>query len=180
MTYIGGLKIRREIRVDGANIEMVLALDDQSQMGSSVPGTAIPQKREDGTKSASKLPGPAPSTAGSHSHDVFNKLDPTVNTQSSGPQVKCPGVRQSTQGQPSAGKPATTSAASSAAEPPSSSQTGTDSDNNPSHSCSFCNALDPLVDTAETGGDRPRHHVAAPPGISVPSTMPPRVPDGPH
>jgi len=36
------------------------------------------------------LPGPAPNTAGPHRHDILNKLDPTVDSQSGGAQILGP------------------------------------------------------------------------------------------
>ncbi|KAM4055731.1 hypothetical protein HRG_008416 [Hirsutella rhossiliensis] len=38
------------------------------------------------------LPGPAPNTAGPHRHDWLNRLDPTVDSMTSGVQVTGPGV----------------------------------------------------------------------------------------
>lgn len=38
-------------------------------------------------------PGPAPHTAGPHRHDILNKLDPTVDSQSKGVQLVGPGVQ---------------------------------------------------------------------------------------
>ena len=38
------------------------------------------------------LPGPAPNTAGPHRHDILNKIDPTVDSQSGGTQIVGPGV----------------------------------------------------------------------------------------
>jgi hypothetical protein len=47
---------------------------------------------------ASNLPGPAPNTAGPHSNDLLNKLDPTVDSMSGGTQVLGPGINASTHG----------------------------------------------------------------------------------
>jgi hypothetical protein len=43
------------------------------------------------------LPGPAPHTAGPHRHDILNKLDPTVDSQSGGAQILGPGAQTSRQ-----------------------------------------------------------------------------------
>lgn len=50
-------------------------------------------------------PGPAPSTAGPHRHDILNKLDPTVDSQHGGVQILGPGVNATAAGSNTAAPP---------------------------------------------------------------------------
>ncbi|GJN78721.1 hypothetical protein PLIIFM63780_002230 [Purpureocillium lilacinum] len=72
----------------------------QSQMGgaSATSGGDV----HGGSVSDADLPGPARHTAGPHKHDILNKLDPTVDSQSGGTQVLAPGI-QGTAGTTTAG-----------------------------------------------------------------------------
>jgi len=57
------------------------------------PGTNMPPNMAGVHNQApvgNNLPGPAPNTAGPHRHDILNKLDPTVDSQSGGAQILGP------------------------------------------------------------------------------------------
>lgn len=66
----------------------------------AAPGTSIPAQTAGAPGQPAirnDLPGPAPNTAGPHRHDVLNKLDPTVDSQSGGAQVLGPGAQTTRQ-----------------------------------------------------------------------------------
>jgi len=105
----------------------------------------------------SKLPGPAVNTAGPHRHDVLNKLDPTVDSQSGGAQVLGPGINASSQG-------------ARAATNPLDAQPGVETSNNrgPQHISRIANVLDPRIDSSQTKDAVPTGSAAAP-GVSAPA-----------
>ncbi|VUC38122.1 unnamed protein product [Clonostachys rosea] len=76
-------------------------------------------------------PGPAPNTAGPHRHDLLNKLDPTVDSQSGGIQLVGPGVPPNAMSQQ---QPMTAGAGNYTAAAP-------------HHSSRVADTMDPRVDT---------------------------------
>ncbi|KHN94087.1 uncharacterized protein MAM_08017 [Metarhizium album ARSEF 1941] len=101
-------------------------------------------------------PGPAPTTAGPHRHDVINKLDPTVDSQSGGARVLGPGMNPSAQ--------------RGAAAP---------NIHEPRHISHLANVLDPRVDSTKTGDAVQQGSVA--PGVSgQPPNNAPQGTYGPH
>ncbi|KJZ70976.1 hypothetical protein HIM_09631 [Hirsutella minnesotensis 3608] len=113
--------------------------------------------------------GPAPNTAGPHRHDVINKLDPTVDSQSGGAQILGPGINSSAQGAAAAAPPPTNQA-----------QVGVGNNYGLQHNSRPANVLDPRVDSSQTRDAVPPGSAAAP-GISAPPSInAPQGTYGPH
>ncbi|KAJ2979924.1 hypothetical protein NQ176_g2955 [Zarea fungicola] len=103
----------------------------------------------------SHLPGPAPNTAGPHRHDILNKLDPTVDSQSGGVQILGPGVRPSVQSSGQGythGQPADVAQSTHHSGALYAPQAGMGNNyGQPLHNSRIANTLDPRVDTTTHG-----------------------------
>lgn len=126
------------------------------------PATTLPGQGVSTTghvnPTGSNLPGPAPFTAGPHKHDILNKLDPRVDSQSGGMQVLGSGF----QAAPVAGSqaysqvnqpshvPATGSAVPATGAGGHAYGTGVGTTTGVPHKSRVANELDPRVDTTNT------------------------------
>jgi len=142
--------------------------------GAGVPGTTVPTTQMAGAPGGigpdATLPGPAPHTAGPHRHDILNKLDPTVDSQSGGAQVLGPGV-QGTGRQAGAAQPVPgTAAIAGGAMPAGTQATGGLAGNythGPQHNSRMANTLDPRV-----GATVANAQTTAAPGTAAPALAP--------
>ncbi|KID94738.1 hypothetical protein MAJ_09328, partial [Metarhizium majus ARSEF 297] len=127
------------------------------------------QQATAGAQGGLNQPGPAPGTAGPHRHDVINKLDPTVDSQSGGAQVLASGMNTSARGDTAAQPPAAQAAA----------HVEGGNKQEPRHISRMGNVLDPRVDSSkipESGlGER-----QAPAASTTSSTNAPEGTHGPH
>ncbi|EFY94954.1 hypothetical protein X797_010484 [Metarhizium robertsii] len=125
------------------------------------------QQTTAGAQGGLNQPGPAPGTAGPHRHDIINKLDPTVDSQTGGAQVLASGMNTSARGATAAQPPAAQAAAH---------VEGGSNKNEPRHISRMGNVLDPRVDSSkipESGlGERQA------PGASTTSSA--NAPEGTH
>ncbi|UNI16527.1 hypothetical protein JDV02_002955 [Purpureocillium takamizusanense] len=140
----------------------------------TIPGAAGPHV---GMGPDAHLPGPAPHTAGPHRHDLLNKLDPTVDSQSGGAQVLGPGVqgtgRQAAVAQP---VPPTATAAAGGGMPPGnhavSGVGGNYTHGPPQHNSRLANTLDPRIDATVANGQVTTAAAAPAPGTAAPGFAP--------
>jgi len=104
------------------------------------------------------LPGPAPNTAGPHTSDLLNKLDPTVDSQHGGTQILGPGINSNPQQNYSNAR-----AHDRTGPAPSNTQIGAGNSYGPQHNSRLANEVDPRVNTTNAQGYAPPQNAGVPP-----------------
>ncbi|KAJ6441389.1 hypothetical protein O9K51_04937 [Purpureocillium lavendulum] len=159
--------------------------DPVAHGGAGVPGATMPTTQMAGAPAGvvadANLPGPAPHTAGPHRHDILNKLDPTVDSQSGGAQVLGPGI-QGTGRQAGAAQPVPQGATAGAAGAmPVGGGAGGNYTVGPQHNSRLASTLDPRVDSTAANMNMPRAAATtAAPGTAAPAAVSGRTAGAPE
>lgn len=151
------------------------------------PRTTAPPPMAGTMPHQSHLPGPAPHTAGPHRHDIVNKLDPTVDSQSGGIQILGPGVHapaHSTAHGQEYPHHAPTSTVGQPLHPGGGAQQSTMQPGvgygygQPQHNSRLANAIDPRVDTTTAHGPGHTFPAGSQPPPMMTSGHPAAAPQG--